>query len=97
MGLPRGCRVLKLWAVLDCFPGPQAGSWKGSRAAGIRTGAHMGFWGCMLGEDLNHLRHRAGPTFFFLRFIFIIFYWKGGYTERRDREEDLPSDDSLPK
>ena len=25
------------------------------------------------------------------------FYWKGGYTERRDREEDLPSDDSLPK
>ena len=35
--------------------------------------------------------------FFFLRFIFIIFYWKGGYTERRDREEDLPSDDSLPK
>ena len=35
--------------------------------------------------------------YFFLRFIFINFYWKGGYTERRDREEDLPSDDSLPK
>ena len=26
-------RVPKLWA--DCFPGPQAGSWKGSGAAGI--------------------------------------------------------------
>ena len=34
-GLPHGCRVPKLWAVLDCFPGPQAGSWKGSGAAGI--------------------------------------------------------------
>ena len=27
----------------------------------------------------------------------LFFYWKGGYTERRDRQEDLPSDDSLPK
>ena len=34
-GLPHGLRVPKLWAVLDCFPGPQAGSWKGSGAAGI--------------------------------------------------------------
>ena len=34
-GLPRRCRVPKLWAVLDCFPGPQAGSWKGSGAASI--------------------------------------------------------------
>ena len=25
------------------------------------------------------------------------FYWKGGYTERRDREQDVLSDDSLPK
>ena len=33
---------------------------------------------------------------FFLKDLFY-FYWKGGYTERRDREEDLPSDDSLPK
>ena len=29
----------------------------------------------------------------FLKIIFI-FYWKGGYTERRDREEDLPTNDS---
>ena len=29
-GLPRGCRVPKPWGVLDCFPRPQAGSWKGS-------------------------------------------------------------------
>ena len=35
--------------------------------------------------------------FFFLKISFYYFYWKGGYTERRDREEDLPSDDSLPK
>ena len=46
LGLPRGCRVPKLWAILNCFPGPQAGSWKGSGAAGIRTGAHMGSRAC---------------------------------------------------
>ena len=34
-GHPCGCKVPKLWAVLECFPGPQAGSWKGSGAAGI--------------------------------------------------------------
>ena len=42
----RGCRIPKLWAVLDCFPRPQAGSWMGSGAAWIRTGAHMGSWAC---------------------------------------------------
>ena len=36
-------------------------------------------------------------TFFFKDLFLLFFYWKGGYTERRDREEDLPSDDSLPK
>ena len=61
-GLPRGCRVPKLWAVLDCFPGPQAGSWKGSGAARIRTGAHMGSRACKA-RTFNHLRHRAGPFF----------------------------------
>ena len=36
--------------------------------------------------------------FFFFKDLFLLFFnWKGGYTERRDREEDLPSDDSLPK
>ena len=43
---PTRCRVPKLWAVLNCSPGPQAGSWKGSGAAGIRTGAHMGSQVC---------------------------------------------------
>ena len=33
----------------------------------------------------------------FKKFLFFFFYWKGRYAERRDREEDLPSDDSLPK
>ena len=53
------------------------------------------------GEDLTTCATAQGPIsqelYFFLRFIFIIFYWKGRYTEKRDREEDLPSDDSLPK
>ena len=48
--LPRRCRVPKLWAVLNCFPRPQAGSWMERGAARIRTGAHMGFWH-MQGED----------------------------------------------
>ena len=30
-------------------------------------------------------------------YFYYFFYWKGRYTERTDREEDLPSDDSLPK
>ena len=34
---------------------------------------------------------------FFKGSFFIIFYWKGGYMEKRDREEYLLSDDSLPK
>ena len=80
-GTPRGCRVSKLWAFLDCSPGPQAGSWKGSRAAGI-----LG----VQGEDLNHCAPVPDPKTFFLRFIY--FYWKVRYTERRkDREEELPS------
>ena len=33
-GLPHGCRVPRVWAVLHCFPRPQAGSWVGSGAAG---------------------------------------------------------------
>ena len=61
LGLPRVCRFSKLWAVLDCFPRPQAGSWKGTVAAGIRTGAHMGSWACKA-RTFNHLRHRAGPA-----------------------------------
>ena len=46
LGLPCGCRVPKLWAVLCCFPRPQAGSWKGSGASGIRTGAPIGSQTC---------------------------------------------------
>ena len=62
-GLPRGRKVPKLWAVLDCFPRPQAGSWKGSGAAGIRTCVPMGSRACKA-RTFNHLRHRAGPSFF---------------------------------
>ena len=35
--------------------------------------------------------------YFFKIYFYYFFHWKGGYTERRDREEDLPSDDPLPK
>ena len=42
LGIPHGCRVPRLWAVHVCPPRPQAGSWMGSRAARIRTGARMG-------------------------------------------------------
>ena len=31
--LPCGCSVQRLWAILDCFPRPQIGSWMGSGAA----------------------------------------------------------------
>ena len=56
-----GCSFPELWAVLCCFPRPQARSWKGSGAAGSRTGAHMGSRACKA-RTFNHLRHRAGPT-----------------------------------
>ena len=48
---------------------------------------------CDLGvtEEVNE-------RFFFKDLFLLFFYWKGGYTaRRRDREEDFPSDDSLPK
>ena len=51
-GLSHRCRVPRLWAVLDCFSRPQAGSWMGSGAARIRTGIHMGSQ-CVQGEDLS--------------------------------------------
>ena len=50
----------RLWAVLDCFPRPKAGSWMGSWAAGIRISAHMGSWR-MQGKDLNHYAIAPGP------------------------------------
>ena len=39
--LPRRCRVPKLWAILNCFPRPQAGSWMGSGASGTQNSAYM--------------------------------------------------------
>ena len=59
----RGCRIPKLWAVLHCFPGPQAGSWKGSRAARIEPAA-IGIPGVQ-GEDLNHCATAPGPRIYF--------------------------------
>ena len=42
LGLPWWCKVPRLWAILNCFPRQQAGSWMISRATGFRTGTHMG-------------------------------------------------------
>ena len=35
LSLPCRCRVLRLWAILDCFPRPQGGSWTGSSWMGL--------------------------------------------------------------
>ena len=49
-------------------------------------------------EDFQNPMILKSISFFFFKDLFLLFFhWKGGYTERRDREEDLPSDDSLPK
>ena len=58
-GLPHRCRIPKHWAVLDCFPRPQAWSWMGSGAARIRTGAHMVSLHIQ-GEDFSHLATPPG-------------------------------------
>ena len=65
--LPCGCRVPRLWAILDCFPRSQAGSWMGSRAVGIRTNTHVGSWHVQ-GKDFNHYAIVLGPTssYFFM-------------------------------
>ena len=94
-GLPRRCRQVMLWVIFDCFPRPQAESWMQSRAAGIRTGAHMGSWHVQ-DENLNHYTIMPCPSFCFKDLFY--FYWKVRYTERRkDKEEDLLSIDSLPQ
>ena len=56
------------------------------------------FWcyGCSSHVESERVDEKV-CLFFGKDFIFIIFYWKGKKTQRRDREEDLPSDDSLPK
>ena len=80
LGLPRGCRVPKLWAVLNCFPGPQAGSGKGSGTAGIRTGTHMGSQACKV-RNLTTCATAPGPTYLF--FIEKSDIQRGGETERK--------------
>ena len=63
MGPPRGCRVPKPWAILNCLPRPQAGSWMGSGTAGIRTGALMGSRACKA-RTLTTCATAPGPNFF---------------------------------
>ena len=51
-------QVPRPWAILDCFPRPQAVSWIGSGAAGLRTGAHSA-----QGEDFNQYAIVLGPPY----------------------------------
>ena len=44
LGIPHGCRIPKLWAILYHFPRPQAGRWMGNGAAGTQTNGHLGSW-----------------------------------------------------
>ena len=67
-GLLRGCRVL------DCLPRPQAGSWMGSGAAEIRTGAHMGSRACKARTSTTAPPRRA---------LKIIYYLKGSVTTEK--------------
>ena len=71
MCLPRGCRVPRFWAVLDCPSRPQAGSWMGCGAAGIRTGAHMGSR-CVQGKDFSQYAITPGPMGWFLSRGFLL-------------------------
>ena len=62
LGLPHGCRVPKLWTLdRPRLPFRAIGrELEGKRGCRDRLDAHMGSPGVQ-GEDLNHLRHRAGP------------------------------------
>ena len=70
----------------------------GSGATRFRTEL-VPMWGsgmCKVRTLATRPPSRAKVVIFFFKDLFY-FYWKGGYTERRDREEDLLFDDSLPK
>ena len=64
-GLPRRCKVPRLWAIPDCFPRPQAGSWMEVEQLGLEL-ASVWDLGSIQGEDLSHLRHHARPWYDFL-------------------------------
>ena len=61
LGLPRGCRVAILWAILYCLPRPLGGSWMAIGAARIRTSIHMGS-PCVQGKELNHYANMLGQN-----------------------------------
>ena len=61
--VPRRCRVPRLWAILECFLQPQAGSWMGRRAAGTRTGTHMGSQ-CVQCKAFSHQVTAPGPCLY---------------------------------
>ena len=66
-GIPHGIRVPRFWAILDCFRMPQAGSWTGSTAAGIRTGAlwDLGVPKARTLATRPHCQTKDGPSFWY--------------------------------
>ena len=63
-------RIPRPWAILECFPRPQAGIWMGSRAARIRmsTTCDPGTFKVRISATGNFARHLV---FFFLFFSFL--------------------------
>lgn len=59
-------------AVLDGFPGSQAGSQMGKRGSGAISGAHQGFW-CFQSGDFRCQTMVSSPTLIFL-FIIVELY-----------------------
>ena len=105
-GLGKQSRTAQSFGNLHPRGRPRRGSWLG---IGIESAVAL-TWGvnhrtedlplCLssLYIRLSNKKNNKNKSLkkFFLRFI--SFYWKVRYTERRrDREEDLPSDGSLPK
>jgi len=58
-GSPTRVRVGRFWAVLNCCPMPQAGSWMGSKATWIRIGVHAGSQAFMARISTVMLSNRA--------------------------------------
>ena len=94
LGVPHWCRVPRIWAVLNCCPRPQAGSWMGSRTARIRTGDHMGSWH-MQGEDFR-MRGKGTPAPFWWGDYLVQPLWKSVWRVLWQVETDLPYDSGIP-
>ena len=83
------------------FPGHEQGAGWDVELPGLELAPIWDLGTCKVRTLATRLLRQAHllQLFFFKDLFLLFFHWKGGYTEKRDRdrEEDLPSDDSLPK